>query len=140
MSHPGYDTLLIYNFLAQQGFLNSFHDQIVDGSYNLSAPWKSALSNASNIGEILGLFVTGILQDRYGYKKTIIGALVLSVIFLFMNFFATNLAVLMAGELLCGIPWGVFQTITTAYASEIMPVALRAYLTSYGKWPIPCST
>jgi SP family general alpha glucoside:H+ symporter-like MFS transporter len=30
-----------------------------------------------------------------------------------------------------GIPWGVFQTMTTAYASEVAPVALRAYLTTY---------
>ena len=26
---------------------------------------------------------------------------------------------------LCGIPWGVFQIITTAYAAEIVPPALR---------------
>jgi len=30
-----------------------------------------------------------------------------------------------------GIPWGVFQTLTTAYAAEVCPVALRGYLTTY---------
>jgi MFS transporter, SP family, general alpha glucoside:H+ symporter len=29
-----------------------------------------------------------------------------------------------------GIPWGVFQTLPTTYASEVMPVALRGYLLS----------
>ena len=29
------------------------------------------------------------------------------------------------------IPWGVFQTLTTAYAAEVCPVALRPYLTAY---------
>lgn len=38
---------------------------------------------------------------------------------------------LLVGEILCGIPWGVFQTITTTYAAEVSPVALRPYLTSY---------
>lgn len=38
---------------------------------------------------------------------------------------------LLAGEILAGLAWGVFQTITTAYASEVMPVSLRAYLTTY---------
>lgn len=38
---------------------------------------------------------------------------------------------LLAGEILCGLPWGVFQTITTAYAAEVTPVALRPYLTTY---------
>lgn len=30
-----------------------------------------------------------------------------------------------------GIPLGMFQTVTTVYALEVMPTALRAYLTSY---------
>jgi len=32
---------------------------------------------------------------------------------------------------LCGIPWGIFQTLTTAYAAEIAPTAMRGYLTSW---------
>lgn len=31
----------------------------------------------------------------------------------------------------CGLFWGVFQTLTTAYASEIAPTALRAHMTSF---------
>ena len=34
------------------------------------------------------------------------------------------------GEILCGLPYGVFQTITTAYVS-VCPVGLRAYVTTY---------
>jgi SP family general alpha glucoside:H+ symporter-like MFS transporter len=34
-------------------------------------------------------------------------------------------------QVLCGIPWGVFQTLTTAYASEVCPIQLRGYLTAY---------
>lgn len=60
-----------------------------------------------------------------------IGALFLMICFIFIPFFAQNLATLLAGEILQGIPWGVFQTMTTAYASEVCPVALRAYLTTY---------
>lgn len=51
--------------------------------------------------------------------------------FIFVPFFAENLIVLEVGEILCGIPWGVFQTLTTAYASEVCPTQLRAYLTTY---------
>ena len=36
-----------------------------------------------------------------------------------------------AGEILCGLPWGVFQTITTAYAAEVTPVPLRPFLCTY---------
>ena len=38
---------------------------------------------------------------------------------------------LLVGEILCGLPWGVFQTITTAYAAEVTPVVLRPYLCTY---------
>lgn len=83
------------------------------------------------MGEILGLFATGYIQDWIGYRKTIMGALFLVICFIFIVFFAKSLAMLEAGEILCGIPWGVFQTLTTAYAADVCPVQLRPYLTTY---------
>ena len=38
---------------------------------------------------------------------------------------------LLAGYILLGFPFGTFQTMTVAYASELMPVALRPFLTTY---------
>jgi MFS family permease len=38
---------------------------------------------------------------------------------------------LLMGNMVCGFPWGMFQTLTTAYASEICPVAMRGYLTTW---------
>lgn len=46
-------------------------------------------------------------------------------------FTAPNIQALLAAEILSGIPWGVFQTLTVTYASEVCPVALRGYLTTY---------
>lgn len=46
-------------------------------------------------------------------------------------FTAPNVQALLAAEILAGIPWGVFQTLTVTYASEVCPVALRGYLTTY---------
>ena len=50
---------------------------------------------------------------------------------IFLLFFAVDVQMLLAGYILCGLPWGVFQTLTTTYAAEVTPVGLRAYLTSY---------
>jgi SP family general alpha glucoside:H+ symporter-like MFS transporter len=127
----GYDVSLLSNFYALPQFNQKYGELQPDGSYVIPAPWKSALSNAVICGEVLGLFLTGIVQDRFGYRKTILGALCMIVCFIFVVFFAQNVQMLLAGEILCGIPWGVFQTLTTAYASEVCPVALRAYLTTY---------
>ncbi|XMA19290.1 hypothetical protein WAI453_012081 [Rhynchosporium graminicola] len=38
---------------------------------------------------------------------------------------------ILIGNLICGIPWDVFQTLTTAYAAEICPPAMRGYLTAW---------
>ncbi len=56
---------------------------------------------------------------------------VVMMVFIFILFFAPSTAVLLVGELLCGIPWGVFTTLPAAYASEVTPLVLRGYLTSY---------
>ena len=50
---------------------------------------------------------------------------------IFILVFAQSIEMLMAGGILCGIPWGVFQTLTTAYAAEICPMAIRGHLTSF---------
>jgi len=75
--------------------------------------------------------INGIVSERYGYRKTMIASLFLIICFIFIMFFAPSIEVLLVGEILMGLPWGVFQTLTTAYASEVCPVALRAYLTTY---------
>jgi MFS family permease len=50
---------------------------------------------------------------------------------IFILVFAQSIEMLMAGGILCGIPWGVFQTLTTSYAAEICPMAIRGHLTSF---------
>jgi MFS transporter, SP family, general alpha glucoside:H+ symporter len=50
---------------------------------------------------------------------------------LFIVFFAPTVGVLVAGELLCGLAWGVFAIVGPAYASEVCPTNLRGYLTIY---------
>ena len=127
----GYAVMLLSSFYALPQFNRKYGQLQPDGTYVISAYWKSALSNGAVVGEIIGLFLTGIFQDRFGYRLTIFGALCLVTGFIFILFFAQNVEMLLAGEILCGIPWGTFQTITVAYASEVCPVALRAYLTTY---------
>ncbi|KAK9386686.1 hypothetical protein V1515DRAFT_616178 [Lipomyces mesembrius] len=115
----GYDTLLLGSFYAFPAFVNKFGTLQADGSYGVSAAWQAGLSNGAQVGEIFGLFFAGY------------GALVAIVGFIFIQFFAPNIQTLQAGYILCGLSWGVFQTITTAYAAEVCPIALRGYLTTY---------
>lgn len=127
----GYDTAIVYHFFGMQQFAQRYGQPVGDGTYQLPAKWQNALSNGVQVGSIIGLFLNGIISERIGYRKTMIGSLILIISFIFINFFAQNIETLLAGYILCGIPWGVFQTLTTTYAAEVTPVALRAYLTTY---------
>ena len=127
----GYDIVLLGNFYAFPQFNQKYGTLQADGTYQVSAAWQAGLSNGANVGEILGLFAAGIIAERFGYRKTMVGALSMVVCFIFIAFFSQNVQTLLVAEILCGLPWGVFQTITTAYAAEVMPVTLRCYLTTY---------
>ncbi len=48
-----------------------------------------------------------------------------------MTFAAPSIGVLFAGEVLCGLPWGVFATLGPSYASEVLPVRIRGYMQIY---------
>ncbi|KAG6368605.1 hypothetical protein INS49_002818 [Diaporthe citri] len=128
----GYDLALLGSLYASPQFNMKFgvwNDST--GEYALPAPWQSALSNGARAGEVIGLLINGIASDRFGYRKTLIASLMAMIAFIFVIFFAPNVQILVLGEVLCGIPWGVFQTLSTAYASEVSPVILRPYLTTF---------
>ncbi|KAJ5723144.1 General alpha-glucoside permease [Penicillium malachiteum] len=127
----GYDSGLISNLFAYEPFAKTFGNEQPNGTYQVTAAWQSGLTNGALVGELLGLLVNGIVAERFGYRKSIIGSLLACLAFVFIVFFAKSLPVLLVGEILLGIPWGLFQTITTTYASEVCPVVLRPYLTTY---------
>ncbi|KAL7914468.1 sugar transporter domain-containing protein [Trichoderma velutinum] len=127
----GYDISLVNNFYAFHQFNEKYGELFPDGTYQVPARWQSGLSNGATVGEIIGLFINGFVSERFGYRKTVMGCLVLVAAFTAIFFTAPNIQTLLVAEILCGIPWGIFQTITVTYASEVCPVALRGYLTTY---------
>ena len=127
----GYDKNLLQRLFAFAPFQRRYSEQQPDGSYQLSASWQAGLANGVSVGEIIGLFVNGWASERFGYRKTVLFFLGAVTAFIFVLFFAPGVEVLLVGEILCGIPWGVFQTLTTVYAAEVCPVNLRGYLTTY---------
>ncbi|CAI7567198.1 unnamed protein product [Penicillium glandicola] len=127
----GYDISLVNNFYAFPQFNRKYGELLANGDYQVSAAWQAGLSNGAYCGEIIGLFINGWASERFGYRYTIMACLILVSAWTAIFFTAKNVHALLAAEILCGIPWGVFQTLTITYASEVCPVALRGYLTTY---------
>ncbi|KAK0609546.1 general substrate transporter [Bombardia bombarda] len=127
----GYDVCLINNFYAFPQFNRKYGEQLPNGDWQVTAAWQAGLSNGANVGELIGLIINGWVSERFGYRYTVIGCLVLVIAWTSLFFTAESVHTLLAAEILCGIPWGVFQTLCITYASEVCPVAMRGYLTTY---------
>lgn len=128
----GYDTALLGNFFAYPSFSKKFGS--LDAStknYQVPARWQAGLGEASLVGAFLGGVMNGVLVNHFGLKRVVVASLVLLSAFLFIVFFSSNVQVLLVGELLCGFPWGIFATSSPTYASEVLPLSLRIYMTSW---------
>lgn len=127
----GFSTILVPSLFAMQPFRRQFGSLQANGMYEISADWQSALVNGGLAGQIIGLFTTGTLAELIGYRYTLMVGLAAMSLFILVPFFATGKTVLLIGQCLLGMPWGMFQCICTVYAADVCPVALRAYLTTY---------
>lgn len=127
----GYDITLTNNFYGFSQFNRKYGEQTADGTYQIPAAWQAGLSNGVVVGEIIGLMLNGWISERFGYRYTILGCLAMLTGFIAIYFTAQTVVHLQIASILCGMPWGVFQTLTITYASEVCPVALRGYLTTY---------
>ncbi|KAH7089639.1 general substrate transporter [Paraphoma chrysanthemicola] len=128
----GYDIVLMSSFFAQPAFSRKYGSYDANTqSYQVNASWQNGLTNAVSVGTIIGAFANGYFCHRLGYRPVLLTSLGLICAFIFISFFAPSAPVLLVGQFLCGIPWGVFATMAPAYASEICPMALRGYLSVY---------
>jgi SP family general alpha glucoside:H+ symporter-like MFS transporter len=126
----GFSTILVPNLFSMGPFRRQFGSLQRNGKYELSADWQSALVNGGLVGQIIGLFATGTLAERIGYRYTLMVGLTAMALFILVPFFAPSKIVLLVGQCMLGMPWGMFQCICTVYAADVCPVALRAYLTT----------
>lgn len=128
----GYDTILITSLMAFPSFVEKYGvyypelDQKV-----LPGSWQVALSNGATCGAVIGLIINGYATEKYGHRRVTMVALVFMTGLIFITFFAPSVEVLMVGQVLVGIPWGVFAIMGSAYSSEICPMRLRGYLLSF---------
>ena len=128
----GYDVTLLGSFIGYPAFRAKYGEWYSDkDGYQISAAWQTGLNDIAAVGNIIGALLNGYLTAKYGHRKVLMGSLVSLSACIFMVFFAPNIQVLLVGEFLCNIPWGVFATSGPSYAAEVAPLALRGYLTAY---------
>ncbi|RHZ58686.1 hypothetical protein CDV55_103263 [Aspergillus turcosus] len=128
----GYDLVIINSFYGQTQFIQRFGEFSSKAGKNvITAAWQSGLSNSSMVGQLAGLLANAYAQDRFGCRPTMMFFMAWMALMIFIPVFAPSLPVLAWGEAMCGVSWGVFQTLSTTYASEVVPTVLRPYVTAY---------
>ncbi|KAI0484517.1 general substrate transporter [Xylariaceae sp. FL0804] len=125
-----FDPQIIGNMYAMPQFKKDFGYES-NGEWNISAAWQTGLSMGNPIGQIVGALFSAYPMELFGRKRTFFGCIVLTAGLVFVQFFARSLRALLVGELLGGLVLGCYVVIGPTYASEVCPMALRGYLTSY---------
>ncbi|KAI1766477.1 general substrate transporter [Hypoxylon sp. FL1150] len=125
-----FDPQIIGNMFAMPQFQKDFGFEL-DGEYVIPASWQTGLSLGNPIGQVVGALFSAYPMERFGRKWTFFACILLTAGLVFIQFFARSLEVLLVGELLGGLVLGCYVVIGPTYASEVCPMALRGYLTSY---------
>lgn len=95
---------LINNFYGFPQFNRKYGEQLPNSDeWQIPARWQSGLSNGANVGELIGLLLNGFVSERYGYRWTVIGCLVLVIAWTSIFFTAQNVVALLVAEILCGM-------------------------------------
>ncbi|KAF5987165.1 major facilitator superfamily transporter [Fusarium coicis] len=125
-----FDMFLNGNFVALPAFQKHYGVHVEGSGWTIPTRWQSALFQAGQCGAFVGVFLAGPITNKFGYRWTTIFALMLMNATIFISFFANSLELLVVGQALEGVPWGFFIANSPAYASEIVPLALRGACTA----------
>jgi MFS transporter, SHS family, lactate transporter len=100
----------------------------LERQWHLDPLWRSAITGFSGIGAIFGGVIFGYFSDKWGRRRAIIIAFILSFLLLPVWAYAPNLALLVTGAFLMQFmiqgAWGVIP----AHLSELSPDSIRALL------------
>jgi MFS transporter, SP family, general alpha glucoside:H+ symporter len=130
----GYNAQIITSFFALPAFQHKFGTPVdragSDGEYEIAAPWQMGLGIGNPVGQAVGALASGLPLEKFGRKKTLAACCLWSVAWTFVQFFATDIQMLCAGEIFGGAVYGFYIVIAPTYASEVCPLALRGFLTT----------
>jgi MFS family permease len=132
----GYDVTLLGSFYGYPMFRTKYGEWLnEDSGYQISSTWQQRFNCLAAVANIVGALMNGWATARWGHRKVLIASLAWLSAFIFVVFFAPTIEILLVGQTLCNIPWGVFATTGPSYAAEVTPLAIRGYLTGEQKGP-----
>ncbi len=126
-----YITLLMGMMNAVSHGTQDLYPTFLQRGWHLTPQMRAALTAFSMVGAIVGGVVTGLVSDRIGRRKAIVGTLLLAVLAIPIWAFAPGLAVLWIGAFVMQFmvqgAWGVIP----AHITELSPDGVRGFLPGF---------
>jgi putative MFS transporter len=97
--------------------------------YHLSTGTKSLVATAATIGIVIGIVPAGILADRWGRKRVLVGGTAAYAILSVLTGLAPDIDTIIVLRLLAGLAMGAVFPLPYAYGSELCPPGLRGRFT-----------
>lgn len=98
---------------------------LVEDEYVIRARDQQILNAGNTIGIFASAFVTGILSDFIGRKKTIIIACTICIGGIMVQYFASSILMLFAGKVVSTFGFGLGHSLGPVFVAELAPVKMR---------------
>jgi len=107
----GYDVTLLGSFYGYPSFRRKYGEYLDEKSdYQISANWQQKFNCLGALANIVGALLNGWATSKWGHRRVLMVTLVFLAGFIFIVFLAPTIEIMLLGQFLCGIPWGVFAT------------------------------
>ncbi|KHO00653.1 General substrate transporter [Metarhizium album ARSEF 1941] len=130
-----YETAMVPTFFSYRAFQCKYglrNDET--GDCYIPTGWQSGITMAASSGQLAGLYMAPHIVNRMGYRICSVAGFISAALCLMIGFWSMDtdraLAVFLIGEMLLGVPWGMFQGITLPYVSDITPLKLKGPATT----------
>ncbi|KAJ5698569.1 hypothetical protein N7462_000574 [Penicillium macrosclerotiorum] len=123
----GYDNTYYSGILGMQEFKNDYGNHYESGTKALATDFTSLTTSSIYIGDMIGAFISGPLNDWFG-RKTVLG---IAAFFVLAGGIAqvadTHFeGVIVVGRILIGLGVGNFTVTSLLYMGEVAPLEIRS--------------
>ncbi|KAK0735028.1 general substrate transporter [Lasiosphaeria miniovina] len=126
----GYDTGSINGILAMTTFKNDFTTGFRDaeGNPGMYPSQVSLIVAMLSAGTAVGALLAAPVGDKWGRRRSLIGAILIFCVGAIFQVCATNVATLVVGRTLAGVGVGMVSVLVPLYQSEMAPKWIRGTL------------
>ncbi|KAK9244828.1 general substrate transporter [Lipomyces tetrasporus] len=122
----GFDNNVVSPIAALEPFVKKYQGiNEVTGTYVFTARNQNLIFSVPLVGTIIGAWAASPIQLKYGRKWSVTGCYVFSIGGVFLQLFATNLGMFVAGRIWNGVGYGCAMAISPLYLSEVVPASMR---------------